>query len=293
MSWPQVLLPDTVDELLALRAEHGPDATPIAGGTALMIRLRSGVSRPGLLLSLNRLTELGDIDVTGGKVRIGSLVTHRRLERSAALRGALPLLSSTVALIANRRVRNVGTIGGNISDADYGYDPPGVVCALDGSVTLRSLRGARTLPLAEFAIGYRRTTLADDEILTSVELPVPGPDTDWVYLKHLTRSVEDRPAMSVCALADRAADGRCRELRVMVRAARPTPLRVSEAEAMARGRRLSEPGLAAEIADAYAAAADPVEDHRASAAYRRRLVPVLVRRALADLDRRARRAVKV
>ncbi|HKT02511.1 MAG TPA: hypothetical protein VJT31_23530, partial [Rugosimonospora sp.] len=106
-------------------------------------------------------------------------------------------------------------------------------------------------------------------------------------------SAEDRPALSVCAIATRDADGYCRDLRVSVRAARPVPLRVAEAEAMARGHRLSDAGLVAAIAEAYARAADPVDDARASAGYRRRLVPVLVRRALADLEDRRRRAVKV
>lgn len=293
MNWPQVLLPESLDELLELRERHGNEMTLLAGGTALMNRIRTGEDAPAGLLSMGRLSELREIEAGGGLLRLGALVTHRRLERSAAARQALPLLTSAVSLVANRRVRNVGTLGGNVSDADYGYDPPGVLHALGARVTLRSKRVTRTLTLDEFLLGYHRTTLADDEVMTGIEVPLPAENADWVYLKHLTRSLEDRPALSVCAVAQRDADGRCLDLRVSVRAARPVPLRVAAAEAMARGNSLADGALVAEIAEAYAQASDPIDDMRASAAYRKRLVPVLVRRALEDIENGRRRAVKV
>jgi carbon-monoxide dehydrogenase medium subunit len=267
--------------------------TLLAGGTALMNRIRTGESVPAGLLSLGSLKEMREIEVGGGALRLGALVTHRQLERSAVAREALPVLTSAVAIVANRRVRNVATLGGNVSDADYGYDPPTVLHALGARVALRSRRGSRVLGLDEFLVGHHQTTLADDEVLTSVEVPLLAEGCDWVYLKHLTRSAEDRPALSVCAVAQRDPDGRCLDLRVCVRAARPVPLRVAAAEAMARGHRLADGALVAEIAQAYARASDPVEDMRASAGYRKRLVPVLVRRALEDIDNQRRRAVKV
>ncbi|MET7331201.1 FAD binding domain-containing protein [Nonomuraea sp. NPDC005650] len=293
MSWPRVLLPESLEELLELRERHGSDTALLAGGTALMNRIRTGEDTPAALLAMGRLSELRGIEAGAGKLRIGALVTHRQLERSATARAALPLLTSVVSLVANRRVRNVGTLGGNVSDADYGYDPPGVLHALGARVTLRSKHASRELTLDEFLFGHHRTALAGDEVMTGVEVPLPAGDADWVYLKHLTRSAEDRPALSVCALARQDADGRCSDLRISVRAARPVPMRVEAAEAMARGRSLADGELVAEIAEAYARASDPVDDLRASAAYRRRLVPVLVRRALEDLGNRRRRAVKV
>ncbi|HKS99265.1 MAG TPA: FAD binding domain-containing protein, partial [Rugosimonospora sp.] len=231
--WPQVRHPETLAELLALRARSGPGTALLAGGTALMSRIRTGADRPAGLLSLGLLAELRQIELGDGVLRLGALVTHRQLERSSLVRRVLPVLASAVALVANRRVRNVGTVGGNVADADYGYDPPGVLHALGARVELRSARSRRLVGLDEFLVGHHRTTLAGDEVLTSIEAPLPAEGADWVYLKHLTRSAEDRPALSVCAIATRDADGYCRDLRVSVRAARPVPLRVAEAEAMA------------------------------------------------------------
>ena len=279
--------PETIDETLALLAEHGEDAKLLAGGTWLTLVLRQGLLAPAALVSLRRVPGLDRIVIDrDGTLRLGAMVRHRLAERSPEVRRAAPVLAETYADVANVRVRYQATVGGNLCDADYASDPPAVLAALDAAVIARSAHGERSIPVRELIVGHYETTLAPDELVTEVVVPPLPPGAGAAYLKYRSRSHEDRPCVGVAALVDLAPDGRCRRLDVVVGAAADRPQRLGNVLAAAEGRALDD-GTIAEVAEAYAAGIEPLGDLRGSAWYRRRMIRVFVGRAIrAALARR-------
>jgi carbon-monoxide dehydrogenase medium subunit len=259
------MAPTSLEEALALRAERGDEATVLAGGTFLGILMNQGFLAPSALLSLGRVPELREIQVVDGELRLGAMVSHRRVEREVG-RG-WPVLARAFGLVASPRVRNQATVGGVLADADYASDPPSMFVALGARAVARSVRGEREVPVEELVTGFYETSLEPDELL--VEVVVPGGEHRAAYRKFRSRSHEDRPAVGVAA---------CRrpgELRVVVGAVAGTPQWLPE---------LCDPEAApAEVARGYADAIDPISDVSGSADYRRRVIEVEVRRALEEV----------
>jgi aerobic carbon-monoxide dehydrogenase medium subunit len=179
-------------------------------------------------------------------------------------------------------VRNQATVGGNLAEADYASDPPAALLALEARVRVVGPNEEREIPLSEFFLGFYTTGLAPDEIITEVIVPPLPASAHAAYLKFTSRSAEDRPCIGVAAVADFDDAGRCRDLRVAVGAAMETPQRLAQAEALARGERLTDELIGA-IADEYRQALDPLSDFRGSAWYRREMIGVFVQRALAEV----------
>ncbi len=259
------LAPDTLDAALALRAER-EDATVLAGGTFVGILVNQGFIEPPALLSLARVQELRGLEVAGGELRIGAMVTHRTLERDPHVREGWPALARAFALVASPRVRNQATAGGVLADADYASDPPAMLSALEARVVLRSPRREREVAVADLILGHYETCIEPDELL--VEVRVPAPPDAAVYRKFRSRSSEDRPCVAVAAARR---DGR---LRVVVGAVADSPRHFADA---------CELGDPAAVGRAYAERIDPIDDARGSAAYRRRVTAVEVRRAIEAL----------
>jgi aerobic carbon-monoxide dehydrogenase medium subunit len=262
------LAPETLDEALALRAERGPEATVLAGGTFLGILMNEGLLEPAALLSLARVSGLDGIEVVNGELRLGAMTTHRAVERSPAVRDGWPVLARAFSLVASTRVRNQATVGGVLADADYASDPPAMLEALGARVVLRSSRGEREVRVRELILGYYETSITDDELLVEVRVP-PSPERA-VYRKFRSRSSEDRPCVAVAAVNDEQA------LRVLVGAASDTPRELPEACAMGVE-------AAAEIGRRYGEEIEPISDSRGSAGYRRRVIATEVRRAVEAL----------
>jgi carbon-monoxide dehydrogenase medium subunit len=271
---PAWLAPSSLEEALALRSEHGDDATVLAGGTFLGILLNQGFLSPAAFLSLGRVAGLGDIGTDGRSLRLGAMATHAAVARSDAVRAGWPVLARAFGLVASPRVRNQATVGGVLADADYASDPPAVLAVLGAKVVLRSARGERTVAIGELIRGYYETCIEPDELLVEVVVP-PAPERA-VYRKFRSRSTEDRPCVAVAATRD---DGR---VRVVVGAVAEVPQHFPDVCALADGRPL-EPALREEIARRYAERVEPMADARGSAAYRRRVTEVEVRRALEEL----------
>jgi aerobic carbon-monoxide dehydrogenase medium subunit len=266
---PDWLAPAALDEALALRAERGAGATVLAGGTFLGILMNQGLLAPQALLSLGRVGELDYIEVSeSGELRIGAMTSHRKLERSPIVRADWPVLGHAFSLVASPRVRNQATVGGVLADADYASDPPAVLAALGARVALRSSRGERSVSVGELILGFYETCIEPDELLVELRVP-PGP-ARAVYRKFRSRSREDRPCVAVAA-----ADGPER-LRVVVGAVAQTPQAFPEVCALGRD-------AAHEIGRRYAERIEPMSDSRGSAAYRRRVIAVEVRRAVEEL----------
>ena len=275
--------PTSVQEAVRLLDAYGESARPVAGGTFVSILLKQGLAAPSCLVSLGRVPGLDAITFDPHEgLRLGALVTHRAVERSPLVRSHLPVVADAFHLIANVRIRNVGTVGGNLCEADYASDPPPVLTALGAEVVAVGPGGARTIPAESFIVGHYQTALAPNELLVEVRIPPPGANCRATYVKHVSRSSEDRPCIGVAAALWTDAAGRCQSVRVAVGAVADTVQRVPEAEAMARGEALT-PSLARAIAERYARAVEPIADLRGSAWYRREMVRVFVRRALERL----------
>lgn len=271
---PEWLAPTSLDEALQLRAELNDEATVIAGGTFVGILMNQGFLAPTTLLSLKNVPDLDVIEVDGD-LRLGAMVTHRAVERSPDIRKFWPALSYAFSLVASPRVRNQATVGGVLADADYASDPPAILAALDAYVVLRGPGGERKVPVHDFIQSYYQTAMEANELLTEVR--VPRGVTRAVYRKFRSRSSEDRPCVAVAA----AQSGDT--VRVVVGAVTERPQYFPDICALATGS-AGDSGLNREIAEAYARRIDPISDSRGSAAYRRRVIGVEVRRALEDLS---------
>lgn len=267
--------PRSLEEALSLRAEHGEEATVVAGGSFLGIVMRGGLFAPTMLVALRRVPDLAYIETDGKTLRLGAMTTHRAVERSPVVKEGWPSLAFTFSVVASPRVRNQATVGGVVADADYASDPPSMLAALEARVVARSVRGVREVPMDEFILDHYETALEEDELVT--ELRIPRGEGRSVYRKFRSRSSEDRPCVSVAATRE---DGR---LRVVVGAVAGRPQYFPEICDLARGERPSAE-LADEIGRRYAERIEPLSDSRGSARYRRRVIAVEVRRALEDLD---------
>jgi carbon-monoxide dehydrogenase medium subunit len=245
----------------------------LAGGTFLGILMNQGFLSPDVLLTLRDVEGLDGIHVVDGELRLGAMATHRAVERSEAVAG-WPALQRAFSLVASPRVRNQATVGGVLADADYASDPPAMLAALDARAVLRSPRGERRVPIDELILGYYETCIAPDELLVEVRVP-PAPERA-VYRKFRTRSTEDRPCVAVAAARSGGT------LRVVVGAVAETPQSFPDVCALADGGR-PDAEVADEIARRYAERIPSIADARGSAAYRRRITGVEIRRALEAL----------
>ena len=267
--------PHSLDEALSLRAEHGEEATIVAGGSFLGIIMNQNLFEPTMLVALRSVPDLDYIQAENGTLRLGAMATHRAVERSPVVREDWPALAFTFSVVASPRVRNQATVGGGVADADYASDPPAMLAALGARVVAGSVKGEREIPMDEFILGHYETALEEDEIVTEVR--VPSNEGRSAYRKFRSQSSEDRPCVSVAASENDAG------LRVVVGAVAERPQYFPEICDLARGERI-ETELATEIGRRYAEEIEPLSDSRGSERYRRRIIAVEVRRALEDLS---------
>lgn len=274
----QLLEPDSFTAASAALIAD-PDAKAIAGGTALLILIKHGVYLPGTLVNLRKIPGMSEITLDpGAGLRIGALATINDIERNPLVQAHLPMLAEACHVVANIRIRNLATIGGNLSHGDYQSDPPTALVALGARVELVRGDQAREMDLADFLLGAYETALEPGELLTAIRVPLPGAGWRSCYLKFTTRSSEDRPAVGVAAML-RMAGATVDEARLVVGALTPRPNRLADAEALLRGREL-DAGTLAEVGRLVADAVDPIDDIRGSAAYKRKLAGVQAERAL-------------
>ena len=274
---PEWHAPASLGEALRLRAELGDAALVVAGGTFTGVLVGQRLVRPAAFLDLGRVPGLDAVEVVAGELHLGALVRHRQVERSPVVGAGWSSLAAAFAAVASPRIRNRATVGGVLCDADYASDPPTMLAALEARVVLASAAGSRELPVEGFITGHYSTQLREDELLVAVI--VPASRARSTYLKFRSRSHEDRPCASVAVRATLEPDGTCADLRVVVGAVGDRPQLLAAACARAAGRPLDAES-AAEVAAAYQEGVETLSDVRGSAAYRRRVVGVLVRRAL-------------
>ncbi len=284
------LVPDRLDDALSALADDS-GLTVLAGGTDLMVEVNYGHTRPDGVLSLRRLAELrnwhtvpgdGDGDGDGneaGEVVLGAATTYTTL-LGPELATLLPALAQAARTVGSPQIRNTGTIGGNLATASPAGDTLPVLAAHGASVELASTAGRRTVTVTDFLTGPKRTALRPGELITAVRVPlVPGPAE---FLKIGVRNAMVI-AVANCALV---VDPGPRTVRCALGSVGPVPMQDPEAEAWVADRldwdggAACDPAVAAEFGARMAAASRPIDDHRATADYRRHAVGVLARRAL-------------
>jgi carbon-monoxide dehydrogenase medium subunit len=272
--------PKNLKEVHATLKEFGADAKLIAGGTALVIMMKQRLVRPTCLVSLGSVRGLNGIEVKDGGLSIGGLATHRAVEDSALVRRRLPMLAETYHHVATLRVRNMATVGGGLAHADPNMDPPPSLIALGATVKATSPNGSRTIPLDEFFKDYYETVLNPDEIITEVMVPKVLPNTGAAYIKFLPRTADDYATVSAAAVLtlDKTLKT-IAEVRIALGSVGVTPIRATAAEAVLRGQPLKTEAFA-EAGEKAKEAVDPVSDFRGSAAYKKEMAGVFVRRAL-------------
>jgi aerobic carbon-monoxide dehydrogenase medium subunit len=272
--------PSSLAEAIALLDRDDPAIRPIAGGTALMLMMKAGLFRPIRLVSLRRIEpRYRRIEVeTDGALRIGAMATLAALERSSEVRDHAPVIPRTLRRLANVRVRNVATVGGNLAHADPHLDLPPVWIALGAHALVLGAGAEREIPVEDLFRGYFETVLRHDEVIAELVVP-PQRGRRAAYVKCTTRSADDWPALGI-AVSLTLDDGLVADARIAVGAATATPVRLRAAEAVLDGVR-PEPATLARAGEAAAAQAEIFADDRGSASYKKHLLRVFLARAVA------------
>lgn len=272
---------ETLDQALATLDERGEDAKVLAGGQSLIPLLKLRFAAPAVLVDINRIGGLDELAADDGTLRIGALVRHKQCERSQLLRDRWPVLADAARQISDPIVRNLGTVCGALAHADPQGDWGAALLAVGAEVVARGSSGERTLPLSGFFQGPFTTLLEPGEILTEVRVPDSGARSGGAYLK-LERKVGDFATAAVGAQVS-FDDGHVRRAGIALTGVGMTNIEATEAAQSLVGTTLDDDAIRAAAASA-AAAAEPVDDHRGSAEYKRQVVRVFTERAL----RRAR-----
>jgi aerobic carbon-monoxide dehydrogenase medium subunit len=272
--------PTTLKKTFSLMEKYGDGARVMAGGTALIIMMRQRLLTPKVVISLGRIPKFDRITYNNKDgLRIGAGARHRDIELSPAVRKHYPLLQETFRKVAQPRIRNMGTVGGNLAGGDPLTDPGASLIALDAEVTLASGNGQRRLRLDEFFIDYYQTALEPGELLTEVHVPPPQ-RPGWSHIKFTPRSIEDFATVGV-AITLKASNGTCEDVRVGLNSVASTIVRARKAEEVLRGKSITDAALQ-EMGEVAATECDPTDDNRGSAEYKREMVKVLVRRAVQE-----------
>lgn len=270
--------PASLTEAFDLFDQHGDDARPIAGGTALVVLLKQSLVQSEHIVSLARISGLDAIRVEGDELRIGALARHTDVETSTVVQGFAPFLCDVYRRVATSRVRNMATVGGGLAHADPAQDPPPALIVLDARVRLVSRAGERLIAVSDLFRDYYETEIRTGEILTEVIVPRPPPGAAFAYLKFLPRTEDDYATVAVAAKVE-VAGGVCRDPRVALAAAGPTPIRALAVEQALAGQPVTAAAVRA-AAEAVAAEVDPLDDFRGTASYKRDMAVVFTRRAL-------------
>jgi aerobic carbon-monoxide dehydrogenase medium subunit len=268
--------PESLDEALGLLAAD-PSAKVLAGGQSLVPLLNLRLAAPSVLVDLRRIPGLDEIQRTNGDLVIGAMVRQRRAERNADVRSSAPLLTAALRHVAHPQIRSQATVGGSIAHADPAAELPAVVLALDGRIRARGPGGERVIDAQSFFTGFLSTALADEEIVTAVELPAADARTGAACVEIAQRAGD----YALCgAVAQVTLDGdRVSTARVALFGVTDRPVRASAVEGALAG----EPGTPGAVEAAAAHASDdlsPTDDPAVPADYRLHLARVVTRRAL-------------
>src|SRR6185295_16469838 len=235
----EYLEPTTVAEACALLKQNGGEAKIFAGGAHLTILMKQGLYQPRALINIKKIPGLKGIHCNDAGLSIGALVTHRELETSALVRDKFPVLCDAEREVANIRVRNMGTVGGNLASGEPLTDLAQIFIALDGKVKVAGPNGQRTIAVEEMFLDFYTTSLAEDEILTEVVLPPLPPRSGIDYIRFSSSSVVDKPAAGVAVRVTLNADATIQTARIVLGCVGATPVRARKSETLLTGKKIT------------------------------------------------------
>ena len=276
--------PESLDEALSLLAEL-ENATPVIGGTDLMIAMRNGVSIPDHIVDLNKISELNYVKAVDGIIMIGATVTHAEVANSP-IAAKIPSLVDSVSRIGSPQIRNRGTITGNICNASPAADSAPPLLVHMAEVEIQSLDGKRTIPIADLFAGPKINSLQPGELLTEIRIPVPPAGSSSSFKRIGRRKAFTLSVVSSAAYIQMEGET-CTDAKVAFGSVAITPIRVPEAESLLSGSKLDEETVKM-ASDAVYEAVKPITDVRGTAEYRKDMCPVLMRRAIKQCMERMR-----
>ncbi len=279
-----LIFPSSLHEACRILTEAGGAARVIAGGVSLMVLIRHQLYFPTCLVSLKRLPGLDEIryDATEG-LRIGALVTHRQVETSSTVQRYYPELAQCIHHVGNMRVRNMGTLVGDLCQADNHSDPAPLLGVMGAKIKARSLSGERLLSMREFHVDIYETGLRHEEIVTEIVIPPPSELARAAYLRFSGNSRADWPCVGVAGSLIEE-NGRCVQLKISVGSLTHVPMAFDEETERLKGKKLT-PSVAKDLARSCAAKINPIGDLRGSEWYKRQIAEVYIRRTIAALMR--------
>ena len=271
---------NSVEEALALLAEHEGEAKILAGGHSLIPAMKLRLNQPGILIDIARIPSLRYIREEDGHIAIGAATTHNDIAVSDLMAQHLPIYPHAADLIGDVQVRNRGTLGGSIAHADPSADWPAVLLATDAVIVIKSQSGQRHIPAADFFTGFYSTALEEGELVTEIRVPLPPAVTRSAYHKFMQPA--SRFAIVGCAVSARINGGICSEVRVALTGVSNAAFRDPAVEQALEGEAPTAETIAA-AAQQAALGVSIMADHYASEAYRGHLARVFVKRALQEI----------
>ena len=271
--------PRSIREISELLERFGESAKIYAGGTELLLAMKEGLVQYERLINVKGVQGLNEVGNGNGAIKIGALCTHRQLENCPVLQQKLPALVDLEHNVANVRVRQVGTIGGNLCFAEPHADPGILLVALDAKMVAEKASGKREIAAQDFFVDAYETCLEPDELLTVVEVPLPADNSAAAYLKF---GYLERPSVGVAvALTLNPVKSALTDIRIGVGCAGPAPKRVPAAEEILKGKSVEEAKReVAKAGEIAGRAADAISDLHGSQEYKEHIVGVLLKRAL-------------
>lgn len=282
--WERYLLPISLEEALGMLEAYRGQVKVIAGGTDLVVSLEKKDSFIPVIVDISRVRDLKGISVRDNAISIGAGVTLAEIEKSETLKVYSPFLVKTVHQIGSPQIRNIATLAGNVANASPAADGVLPLLALDSSVTLRSVSGGeRKVPLSAFLIGPGKTSCDAAEVITELQFTVPGKNLAGSFEKVGLRKAMNISVANVSIVAE-LVDDKIKNSRIALGAVGPTAMRVPEAEQAMNGHAMAEEEIADTVSDLCMQRCTPIDDLRASAAYRKKIVRALVRRCLNNIS---------
>jgi aerobic carbon-monoxide dehydrogenase medium subunit len=269
--------PKTIAEAAQMLAEFGEKGRLYAGGTELLLAMKHDLLRYEHLVDVKTIPDLNEIEAKNGALFIGSTATHRAIERSNLVQQSLPVLAEMETKVANVRVRASGTLGGNLCFAEPHSDPATLLTALGAKAHVQGKSGSRTLGIDRLINGAYETSLANDELLAGIEIPVPGKSQRATYVKF---QLKERPTLGLALVLDLDGDT-IKQARAVVGSVSTVPTQSDKANQLLAGAKAQVEKQLKDAGEALAQAADPVDDLEGAADYKRHLIGVFLRRAFA------------
>ena len=281
----EYLKPSNISEAIALLRQHGEDAKLLAGGQSLVPMMKLRIARPKVLIDIHRISDLNYIREETGQIRCGAMIRHVQIEESELIRSKIPMLCEAASAIGDAQVRNRGTLGGGLVEADPSGDYGAVVLALNAQMKCIGPRGERMIPAADFFTFAYTTALESDEILSEIIFPIPSGNSAGVYLK-LELVAGDFAIAGAAVQMGLDRNGTCNTIGVGVTGGGTIPQKALSVESLLQGKNIN-PELIDESGRLIQEGAEPIEDTRGSAAYKKKALGAILRRALRTALQRA------